>query len=124
MFFVYNYQLNSTTFESEQERNFDQTSQIVKQLMENYLNSVQVSQDITSRSRTLIESFQNEDYQGIESFMQEVEEFDPSNTPDIRFLYQYGKIAWKMGAMNSSVFRPSSFYSWPTKSISTTNGTS
>lgn len=97
VFFVYNYQINTTTFESEQERNFNQTSQIVKQLMEQHLQSVQVSQDITSRSRTLIESFQGRDFEAVDSFMQEVEEFDPTNTPDIRFLYQYGRLAWADG---------------------------
>ncbi|TKG30458.1 response regulator [Vibrio breoganii] len=96
-FFFYNYQLSTKTFETELERNFNQTARVVKQLMENRLQTIQVTQDISSKSRTLIELFDSEQYRAVDNYMLELEEFDPDGAADFRFMYRYGELAWDDG---------------------------
>ncbi|WP_253912545.1 LuxQ periplasmic sensor domain-containing protein [Vibrio sp. B1Z05] len=96
-FFLYNYHLSTKTFEAELERNFNQTARIAKQLMENRLQTIQVTQDITSRSRTLIDLFDAGDYQAIDNYMFELEEVDPHGVSDFRFMFRYGNLVWDDG---------------------------
>ncbi|GAD79608.1 LuxQ periplasmic sensor domain-containing protein [Vibrio ezurae] len=96
-FFLYNYHLSTKAFEAELERNFNQTARIAKQLMENRLQTIQVTQDITSRSHTLIELFDAEDYQAIDHYMYELEEVDPHGVSDFRFMFRYGDLVWDDG---------------------------
>ncbi|MFC0172180.1 LuxQ periplasmic sensor domain-containing protein [Vibrio comitans] len=96
-FFFYNYQLSTTTYEAERERNFSQTARIVKQLIESRLQTIQVTQDISSKSRTLIDLFSDENYSAVDNYMLDLEELDPEGVADFRFMYQYGKVAWEDG---------------------------
>ncbi|CAM2916632.1 LuxQ periplasmic sensor domain-containing protein [Vibrio rarus] len=97
-FVFYNYQLGTKTFETELERNFNQTARIVKQLMENRLQTIQVTQDITAKSTTLIDLFDAKNYQAIDNYMLKLEEFDPNGASDFRFIYRYGDLAWDDGS--------------------------
>ncbi|OBT13693.1 hypothetical protein A9264_13720 [Vibrio sp. UCD-FRSSP16_10] len=97
VFFFYNYHLGTKTFETELERNFNQTARIVKQLVEIRLHTIQVTQDITSRSRTLIDLFDKKNYLAIDHYMAELEQVDPNGVSDFRFMYQYGKLVWDDG---------------------------
>ncbi|MFC0058802.1 LuxQ periplasmic sensor domain-containing protein [Vibrio inusitatus] len=96
-FFFYNYQLSTKTYESERERNFNQTARVVKQLIESRLQTIQVTQDISSKSRTLIELFNAKDYSAVDNYMLELEELDPDGAADFRFMYQYGEVVWEDG---------------------------
>lgn len=97
-FFLYNYNLSTQTFEAELERNFKQASQVIKQLTETQIQSLQITQDITSKSQTLIDSLVSRDFKALENFMLDLEDVTPNSNPDIRFISEYDQLTWEDGS--------------------------
>ncbi|WP_070966518.1 quorum-sensing autoinducer 2 sensor kinase/phosphatase LuxQ [Vibrio sonorensis] len=88
-----NYQVNRQVVSIEVARSVQQTSSLVQEIFSFRLKSIEIQQDSYSRNPTLVTSLTSEPDE-LYNFFSSVDQMNPNNTPDLRFVTSHQEIIW------------------------------
>ncbi|MBF9003005.1 quorum-sensing autoinducer 2 sensor kinase/phosphatase LuxQ [Vibrio nitrifigilis] len=91
------YQISSRLMSQEVKRTSGQTANLIQSLFNFRLASVQIHQDSSAQSQSLIEALESKNPVNIDQYFVSVDQLELSNTPDIRFITTMQGLAWDDG---------------------------
>ncbi|SJL84676.1 quorum-sensing autoinducer 2 sensor kinase/phosphatase LuxQ [Vibrio palustris] len=80
------YQISSRLMSQEVKRTSRQTSNLVQSLFDYRLSTVQIHQDSSAQSQSLVKMIEHQNLRPIDQYFNRVDQREITNTPDIRFI--------------------------------------
>ncbi|MEI8632594.1 LuxQ periplasmic sensor domain-containing protein [Vibrio sp. PP-XX7] len=91
------YQISSQLITQEVQRTARQTSMLVQEIFDFRLSLLKVHQDSNATNVDLLHAVIQEQIQPIDQYFRMVDQLDPDNTPDIRFISGLNHVLWDDG---------------------------
>ncbi|MDF2155335.1 quorum-sensing autoinducer 2 sensor kinase/phosphatase LuxQ [Vibrio sp. CAU 1672] len=95
--FIQSYYFSKQIIWQEVERNQQQTSALIHNILDNHLAAIQIHQDSNARSHAVSGFFGQPDLDALNYYYLSIDQNDPSHTPEIRFLADHNQIIWDDG---------------------------
>ncbi len=91
------YQISSRLIAQEVMRTSKQTSSLIQSLFDFRLSTLEIYQDSSAKSVTLVQVLHSRVSQELDQYFQTVDQFELQNTPDIRFITTQNQLLWDDG---------------------------
>ena len=91
------YQISSRIMSQEVKRTSRQTSNLVQSLFDYRLSTLQIHQDSSAQSQSLVSLIENHQLRAIDQYFNRVDQLEITNTPDIRFITTTNGLVWDDG---------------------------
>ncbi len=91
------YQISSRLITQEVMRTSKQTSSLIQSLFNFRLSTLEIHQDSSAKSVTLVQALHSRISQQLDEYFQTVDQLELSNTPDIRFITTQSELIWDDG---------------------------
>ncbi len=91
------YQISSRLIAQEVMRTSKQTSSLIQSLFDFRLSTLEIHQDSSAKSVTLVQVLHSRVSQELDEYFQTVDQLELQNTPDIRFITTQNQLLWDDG---------------------------
>ncbi|MDE1264995.1 ATP-binding protein [Vibrio aestuarianus] len=91
------YQISSNIIAQEVQRTAVQTSRLIQNLFNFRLSLLQINQDSSAKNANLVKAIRQDSNQLLDLYFLGVDQLEPINTPDIRFISNVDELIWEDG---------------------------
>ncbi len=95
--FVQSYYFSKQIIWQEVDRTKQQTSALLLNILDSHFTAIQIHHDSNSKSDVVLNFYSDRDKEALNYFFLSVDQSDPANTPEIRFLTDHQSILWEDG---------------------------